>query len=149
MSIVAGLREAAALVEAHPELPTPYVTSSSDGRAHVHWFLTMDGRTKVNQRGDAVRIMRAVGGKWDKETYNEFSFQRRLGLLNLLIQVEREAVCERVVTGTEVVTVPAVAAEPERTEERDVVEWRCEPVLKAAAAEFAESGADGSKGAGT
>lgn len=128
-----ALHEAADLVAAHPELPEPYITSNSRG-ADVFWFLDLK-HDQAAQRALVVAIRKALGGKWDKDPHEKFNFKQKRGPLSLLIQVEREAVCERVVTGTETVTVPAVEAQPERTEEREVVEWVCdEPILKAVGA---------------
>ena len=75
-------------------------------------------------------IRRAVGGKWDKReaqgvSWPEMVFERE----GYSITVKREAVCTRRVVGTETVTLPAVEAQPERTVEREIVEWDCEPVL--------------------
>ena len=54
--------------------------------------------------------------------------------LKLTIAVKRDAVCTRRVVGTETVTLPAVEAQAERTEEREVIEWDCEPLLSKASA---------------
>jgi hypothetical protein len=129
-----ALHLAADLIAAHPNLPTPYVTSLtySDGRGHagLSWQLLVDGLNQEEQKSNAALIVRTIGGKWDKEQMDDrFYFKRKDGPLSLCISVEREAVCERIVKGTETVTIPAKEATPERTEVVELVEWRCEPLL--------------------
>ena len=131
ISLADTLRSAADVLEAHPELPVPYITTSSNGSADLSWYLMHDSRDLVEQKATAQQIIRSIGGKWDKvpDLYSDFTFIQHRDGLRLFLQVQREAVCERVVTGTETVTIPAKAAEPERVEEREVVEWICEPLL--------------------
>lgn len=126
-----ALRQAADLIEAHPELPTPVVTTYSSGTVNVAWQLMNDAATETDQKAAARLIIRAIGGKWDKREYggDTFYFDQTFGLLELSIYATREQVCERIVTGTETVTIAAKPAEPERVEEREIVEWRCEPIL--------------------
>jgi hypothetical protein len=126
----ANLRAAADLLERHPDLPTPYVTSSSlGGTVSLAWYLHHGD----DQRANAAAIVKAIDGRWDRRGAEyegplaEWT-QARDGL-RLTVTVAREQVCERIVVGTEEVTVPAVEAKPERTEVREVVEWRCEPLL--------------------
>jgi hypothetical protein len=129
-TIPAALREAADLLDQHPELPAPYITTLSVGRARLAWYIALDTKDLIAQKATAALIVKTLGGKWDKgERENDFDFCQRRGLLNLHIQVDRPAVCERVVVGTETVTVPGKPAEPERTVEREKVEWRCQPLL--------------------
>lgn len=129
-----ALRIAADFLAEHPDLPLPYVTTTGDPAGCVvelNWFLTVGGADLAEQKSLAAQIVSTVDGTWTKipDTYREFFFRQRREGLHLDVAVAREAVCERIVTGTELVTVPAVAAQPERTEEREVVEWRCEPLL--------------------
>lgn len=136
-ALTAALREAADLLEQHPDLPyQPYITSRTNGRAHLAWYLPLPhltGSDLDTQKADAATIVRALGGTWDKSEpsaeSDSFNFTQKRGRLELTVQVDRPAVCERVVTGTETVTVPGRPAEPERTVEREVVEWRCQPLL--------------------
>lgn len=128
----AALRQVADLLDEHPDLPRPYVTMFTDSRrAEVHWYLHINDRGDLDaQRQAAQKIIRDLGGTWAKDPRADGMFlQCDHGLLKLEVAVMREAVCERVVTGTETVTVPAVKAQPERTETREVVEWKCAPVL--------------------
>lgn len=129
------LRAAADLIEAHPDLPAPYVTAHTSGvKVDLAWYLNINDNCVdlADQKATAARIVAAIGGTWEKlpDTYSTgFTFRQERDGLKLDVQVEREAVCERVVTGTETVTIPAKPAQPERTETREVVEWRCEPLL--------------------
>lgn len=130
------LRAAADLIEAHPGLPVPVVFAYSSGQVDVTWQL-MNGATKDTQRDAAQQILRAVGGKWQKKPWDDrFDFEQDRDGLNLQIYTHRDQVCERRVVGTEAVTIPAseaIPAQPERTEEREIVEWDCSPVLAEAA----------------
>jgi hypothetical protein len=102
---VRGLRELADWYEAHPATPAPY-------RSDV----TIYGATR-EQIAQAARDL----GKCEKE-YDDDSFvlSRQFGQLRLRFYTSRENVCERVVR-TEVI--------PESVKE--IVEWRCEPILAA------------------
>jgi len=140
-AVAAGLRAAADLVElmAASDLPRPTVSSYSSGydAVDVQWFLQRKDSHEA-QKAAAAGIMRAVRGDWVKSA-GEWDgpvaeFEQERDGLKLSISVERDAVCERVVVGTETVTHPAKPAEPERTETVDKVEWRCEPVLSEATA---------------
>lgn len=131
----AALREAADFIAAHPDLPPAYVAHFGKGRAHMNYYLHINGTHDLEeQKADAAAIVRAAGGDWKKRPYNEseFRYTTQRGLLDFDVQVKRDAVCERIVVGTEEVTIPAseaVEALPERVEVREVVEWRCLPLL--------------------
>ncbi len=92
-------------------------------------FLRGDG-----QREACAALAREVGGRWDKRetsVRDSFILEREL-VPGVKVQVwtDREAVCERVVVGTETVEVPDPDFEaPTVTVEREVVEWRCESLL--------------------
>ena len=128
-TMAANLRAAADLIAQHPHLAAPYVTTSSTGRVDLDWYLSH----KADGRSIAAEIVRSIDGGWER---GEADFsgplatwtQKRDGL-TLMVSVSREQVCERIVTGTETVTIPAVEAVPERTEIRETVEWRCAPLL--------------------
>jgi hypothetical protein len=124
------LRAAADFLDAHPGLPVPVITSYSSGTVDIGWQLMNDDAVKDDQRPAVQQIIRAIGGKWSKQEGGDtLCLRQKRDGLGLCIFVTREQVCERVVTGEELVTVPAVDARPERTEVREIVEWRCEPVL--------------------
>jgi hypothetical protein len=126
------LAEAAAILDNHPGLPSPYVTCfSSAERVEVNWYLHLN--RDIEERAVAAQIVRAFGGGWDKADADEqMRFTRNVGNVEMTILVSREEVCERVVVGSETVTLPAttpVPALPERTVEREIVEWRCGSLL--------------------
>jgi hypothetical protein len=125
------LHAAAALIEAHPDLPIPCVFAYSSSRTvEVTWQLMNDDDNKADQRTAAAAIVKALGGKWTKEPWGDrFDMRTTRDGLKLEIFAHRDQVCERVVVGTETVVVPAVPAQPERIEERELVEWRCESLL--------------------
>jgi hypothetical protein len=125
---------------AYPDIPAPYVTGSAygtndDGYVDLDWQLQIGDTAEDHaaQKAAATALIKAIGGRWDKVNYGDhdttFRFTQKRDGLGLTVTVQREAVCERIVTGVETVPVPAVEAKPERTEDREVVEWRCEPVL--------------------
>jgi hypothetical protein len=124
----------AELLEQHPDLPAPYVTTSSHKSKHtadLSWYLTIGELKPSEQKALAASIVSAIDGKWEKipDTYSDFVFRQERGPLKLDVQVQREAVCERIVTGVERVTIAAVPAQPERVVEREQVKWQCEPLL--------------------
>ena len=133
LTTVGRLREVADLLTFLPDhIPHPYVTAGSWG-TEISWYLAIDTNNEAEQKALAADIVRHYGGTWEKEPRgDQFRFENKSTVepgLKLRITVAREAVCERVVTGTERVIVPAMEAVPERTEIREIVEWRCEPLL--------------------
>jgi hypothetical protein len=122
---VGVLRSTADLLVAHPELPPPVVAEYG-----VTWWVYSWEVKDV--AAVAASIRRAVGGKWDKsvdDDENRLTLTTTKGGIRFKIITQRAAVCTRRVVGTETVTVPAVEAAPERTVEREVVEWDCDPIL--------------------
>lgn len=130
------LRVIADLFDAHPDLPPGYVSAHTSGSTSVTWGVSY-GIDADDQKAAAAAIIKTIGGKWDKDfdwgENDRADFMQVRDGIELRIVVERSAVCDRIVTGTETVTLPAVEAKPERVEEREVVEWRCEPLLAGAA----------------
>jgi hypothetical protein len=107
---VQGLRELADFVEAHPDLPVPF-----SGSHNV--FLA--------DKADVVALARAAGGRWEKGADPNYFYLkvRFAGGHTYDLNVDRERICRKVVTGTR--TVPATPA-------HDVEEfhWICdEPLL--------------------
>lgn len=104
--LIQGLRELATFLETHPEVPTPVYTA-------LNVF--------VKTREDLSAVARV--GSWQKKSNDQFFWLSRafagdpqFPALTLDINVDRQQVCRRVVTGTKV-----VPAEPERIVEE--VEW--------------------------
>lgn len=127
--MAASLRAAADLLAAQPHLQQPYVTSSSDGTVSINWYL--NGRD-LDERATAAEVIKSIDGTWARgEGYDASlaTWTQHRGDVELFVQVSREQVCTRRVVGTETVVVPAVEAQPERTEVRELVEWDCRPVL--------------------
>lgn len=127
------LRAVAEFIEAHPDIPVPYVAvyDHRPDLADVSWYLHINDNAKdaADQKAKAAAILKAVGGKWDKNFTSDARFTQSRDGLNFDVVVAREAVCTPRVVATETVTIPAVEAKPERTEERPVIEWDCAPVL--------------------
>lgn len=122
-----GLRQLADLLDANPVIPLPYPGSTT-------WAPPMAIHTF--DRDTLIATIRALPpGTWDKH-YGDgplgFDLTGSLAGLRVRVSGNREDVCERVVVGTETVTVPAEPAReatPERVETVEVVEWKCSPIL--------------------
>lgn len=129
-TLTSNLRAIAELLD-DVELPhEPYITNSVTGVVTAHWYLMHD-TDEPGQKSAAAAIIRTVGGHWDKtDRYDgQIAWQQERDGVVFHVAVTREAVCERVVTGTKKITVPAVEAQPERVETVEDVEWRCMPLL--------------------
>lgn len=123
------LRIVADLLDAHPGLPIPSVFAYAGGSVDVSWQIC-NGDDDLDQKAALRDIVRSVGGLWNKSSSaDRFYMDRDWRGIRLSVVAAREQVCTRRVVGTETVTVPAVEAQPERTEVREIVEWDCEPVL--------------------
>lgn len=127
---IAGLRLLAVLLEQHPDLPLPYYGASETyGRMTVF----------CSSREQIAEFARLLPGQSTKHVDQDnsnygFALHGTLAGLHLDIRAHRDEVCERVVTGTETVVkqvpdptvdVPLV----EVTEDVEIVEWRCAPLL--------------------
>jgi len=128
------LTTAAAYVAQLPDdLPDPTVACPSHNDIiDVRWHLSTTVRVE-DQRTAVAAIRRAIGGTWDKQGQSNTIWLTHTVTfedvrVELTIFADREQVCRRVVTGTETVTVPAVEAQPERVEEREIVTWECDPI---------------------
>ena len=126
------LRDVADILAFLPDhIPHPYITAGDWG-VEISWHLTLNTKDEAQQKRLAADIVRLHAGPWAKDARgDQFAFENKDSLpgIKLRVTVARAAVCERVVTGTERFTVPAMEAVPERTEIREIVEWRCEPLL--------------------
>lgn len=125
----AGLRALADLLDAHPEVPLPYHGSTAP--------LTIMHLSGADQRTKFLASVRAFPGHKTKEARDAyFDVEVMLHGLSVQITANRDAVCERVVTGTRVLyrDVPdpeALAAVPTTTVTETVedVRWDCRPLL--------------------
>lgn len=122
---IAGLRQLADLLAAHPELMTP------------HGALQVIPLGEQQSREQLAVWARALPGKKEKQINDTFAnLVGTLRGLQVKVVAYRDEVCERVVTGVETVTKKvkdpqALAAVPEIevTEEVEQVEWVCRPML--------------------
>jgi hypothetical protein len=124
-----GLRKFADLLDEHPEIELPL--DGSDCAPITTYYLGDDAKERVSA------FVRAVPGRVNKR-YDDAHFHAEATLDGLHVRAlaYRNAVCERIVTGTREVTeeVPdpkALAAVPTTTVTRTVedVEWVCAPLL--------------------
>jgi hypothetical protein len=112
--VITRLREFADFLEANPEAPAPY----ADNIRFDVFALSKE---------EFVKYAKNIGGKLTKvhDYSSVMTLRRHFGKLQYDINVGREEVCERVVTGTRI--VPAKEAVPEHEEE--ITEWKCTPIL--------------------
>ncbi len=113
--IIRGLREFADWLEEHPDVRVDTIGIGS----------TVYGATR-----DQVVAAARAGRKFDKHFYGG-TFMGTVafpGGVTYSVSSSREAVCTKRVVGRETVMVPDPSA-PKIAEERDVVEWDCEPIL--------------------
>ena len=130
---IRGLRALADALDNDDTLPLPFPgTTSCD--------LSIFTKTKAEVAAFARLMGKADKHVTDSETYG-FKLTGSIHGLCLMIHAPREAVCERVVTGTHEVTreVPdadALAAVPTSTvtETVETVEWICSPLLASVSA---------------
>lgn len=125
-----GLRVLASALENNPEIPLP-VTGRGASRILI-MFHGDDARMTL------ATAARALPCSWDKrvsgggESTEFFDLLGTVGALTVELTALREAVCERIVTGTEEreveeVVTPAVTRVV--TKEVETVEWRCGSLL--------------------
>jgi hypothetical protein len=119
-----GLRQLADLLEDHPEAKLPFsvtVYDTSYDPDHDAAVAHLRGKAKL------------FGGRWDKEPSGEtFALVRKLGgLVTYRLSAPREAICEKRVVGTRMVTRPITAPPvPTETVREDIVEWDCPEVIR-------------------
>lgn len=124
---IAGLRALADLLEQHDELPLPYDVTA----------LWISSGPRPEQRAIAQTFTRVMPGTIRKGVRGDaFDLDGEIGPIHVGLIVQRDAVCQRVVTDVTEVTreVPdpdALAAVPmiTVTETVEQVEWICSPVL--------------------
>ncbi len=110
--------------EAHPELKLPYELGSSD-YTRVY---CLDDKEQFNAHA------RALGSfeKQQDDDGNDFLLVKYFGNRRLEVQVDRVAVCERIVVGTEEVPETVIPAQEEKVipaHTRERYEWKCPSVL--------------------
>ncbi len=135
-----GLRDLADWFDQHPEIDLPYEAKPSHPCGGVTFSI---GIQKLTTPADSTvpdafaAAVKALGGARTKDADDAYMrVARRFGPgVNVKIWAAREQVCEAVVVGTETViedevVTPAVTRRVEK--ERDVIEWRCAPVIAGA-----------------
>jgi hypothetical protein len=137
--LAAGLRSVADMVEATPELASAFGIAFLKMQAYVGYAF----EDKPAALATFARAALRHGAKVEKKADDKWSsVDAKWGPVTVSAYTNRDEVCERVVTGTEVVTkkVPdpealALVPEVEVTEEVETFEWRCVPLLAAEAGE--------------
>ncbi|MFF1633940.1 hypothetical protein [Leifsonia sp. NPDC058248] len=126
-----GLRKLADLLESNPDLPTPYISSTTaiwsdwnDAAGVAKLASLIPGAMRKNDPND---------GAYNAEYY-ELTSDMKCGPFQLQVRSYRATVCAKVQTGTKTVMVAAVKAAPARIEEVPVYEFVCSPLLAKAAA---------------
>lgn len=127
-----ALRVAANLMETVPDLPPPSLS------AHVIELQWSVSSRHPDPGAELARLARLMPCKLTKnkpgDEFGDTYYELRGEIDGVPVQLwaKRELVCTKVVTGTKPVTklVPdPAAAMVEVTEEEDIVEWRCDPLL--------------------
>ena len=122
------LRKLADLLEAKPELILPDITKSTIK------FWCEDAA----QTAETAKLMPTGWAKNNPTTSGyDADYYRLTGNwegASVVVVALRSDVCERVIVGTETVTVPAVKAALETVVQRPVYEYQCEPLLAKAVA---------------
>jgi hypothetical protein len=129
---ITGLRMLADLLEQNPDVKLPYDSGAAPSPARRVTLYFLHSR---DPKADLTRFARLLPGRVDKEfSDNTFSVVGRLAGLHIEATAYRDAVCERVVTGTR--TVTTMVPDPnwngpmvEQTDEVEDVEWVCHPLL--------------------
>lgn len=136
-----GLRALADWIDQHPELDIPMEVEH--GWAGGRYTIGVLGYDPVSKRiredipGDFAAAVRALGGHRHKQADEDtMRVCRDFGPgVSLEIWTGRDDICEGVVVGTETVEVERIiqpAVVEKVTEERDVIEWRCAPLITGA-----------------
>lgn len=130
---IAGLRALADLMEAQPGLPIP------DGGADGEFAWNVWPHAVADVPARVAELRRMLPGPASKNDPTEnggdgyaakyYELTVPLRGVRLVISTYRDAVCERVVTGTREVTKTVPVQTEEVTVTEDVVEWRCKPLI--------------------
>lgn len=136
---IRGIRMLADLLEQNPEVPLPYQLGGGDD---ISFHFLHGGR----ERERMAELARLIPGpltkhvRGSKEYGDYFDLKGSIAGIRVHLIAFRDAVCERIVTGTREVTktVPdptVMVALVEVTETVEDVEWVCGPLLAEAVAE--------------
>lgn len=130
LALITGLREIADKLEAHPEIPEPYIG------------LALKSFDTAEELTTAVK---AYGEKWEKNSDEAYyNLTHTFGTHNLRLQfyIDRTKVCRKIVKGTKVVPekyVPATECRVIPAHEEEIVEWVCPESLMDEAKSTSES----------
>lgn len=128
----AGLRALADLLDNNPDLPLPY--TGINAASPITFYVLDAGEDPKGTLAKIARLLPGTVGKTTSGSGQYFSITGTLAGLHIDATAYRKAVCERVVTGTREVIVPAtrritVPARPATVETVEDVEWVCSPLL--------------------
>lgn len=126
-----GLAEIAGFFAENPHLvvDTPSLLGA---RLQIQVGCGRDAPAEMAKWAKALAVGQPKGAVEKKYDDHYLRLTREFGAVTLEVWATRDLVCERVVVGTETVEVPdpdALAAVPTVPVEREVVEWRCSPLL--------------------
>lgn len=135
---IAGLRDLATMLEENPEFKLPYEGNVGPVTVFLMSYEVDDPKAAMAAHTRTLRHYTKEAVEKDASS-SYFNVNARLGGADgLVVQLttQRAAVCERVVTGTEVkkkkVKDPELVEKIPEVEvelEEEVVEWRCAPLL--------------------
>lgn len=125
--VATGLRQLADLLDANPDL---------SGTRYAFTMINLFPRTRDGVAAWARAAMRSTGKANKHQSDRYAGVKIDFGPVGVSVNIERDEVCERIVTGTHEVTkevpdpdllatVPLVSV----TETVEDVEWRCMPIL--------------------
>ena len=134
---IAGLAPVVHWLDQHPDLKiNPEVT----GHGKVHAFVSPYDGDGTERFAAAVRALKdgaPLGTIRREDTDSYTSVIRDFGAVTFELYTTRDTVCEKVVVGTETVEIADPDA-PKVTVEREIVEWKCSPILAGADARVDE-----------
>jgi hypothetical protein len=141
-NVAADLRSLADAVEDNPFLAALIAHMFGSSMFPLYAAAEEERNNLRELMAETIRQLQPLASGPVKKRYGDKWFYATVPMCAIELQLaeEREQVCTRVVTGVETVTeeIPDpeyIAAAPKITQTREVevVEWKCEPLMKAAA----------------
>lgn len=104
-----------------------------------NWYTLSEERRSEMVVEQFKAAAKAIGGRWAKNDPKASQYDDNVYLFThdgvffgdstkLVLAMDRDMICERVQVGTETKVIPAVEAQPERTEEVPIFERECKPL---------------------
>jgi hypothetical protein len=139
-----AIRKVLDLIEAHPDVLYDEVEPQysfnrksalidfQDNLLNIHLPYVYAEEGYAEQKALLRKVLRVFGGTWDKDpdgSTMSFTQEGIAGYFYATVFAKRDAVCERVVTGTKQVEHAYVASIASYTETVDVIEWECKSIL--------------------